>query len=331
MLKSKSALVPKNLDGQRFDLAAVHLFPEISRKKIKLIIDSGGAYINKKRIQIAKYSVKQNDKIEIFWDEVKLSPQENIIKNKKSSFQSFLTDKNLIFENEQFFIINKPPGIASQATLTSSTDTLFHMLKELNPKKFKLDEMFMVHRLDKDTSGIMIIARNKIVQKTFENLFREKKVNKKYDALCFNAPQKSSGLISFPISKDHSKPNFYFANTSSPRSGNNSKSKNRETKDAQTEYQLIQNFKNEASHILCLPKTGRTHQIRVHLATIGCPILGDKTYSQNIYGHRFAQIALRQMLHASSIEFQIENKNFQFSIPYPEDFEIVLKELSLRK
>ena len=186
--------------------------------------------------------------------------------------------------------------------------------------------MFMVHRLDKDTSGIMVIARNKIVQKKFEDLFREKKIAKTYDALCFNIPQKPAGLISFPIAKDNSKPNSYFAIMSSPR-GSTTGSRNKDAKEAQTEYKLIQNFKNEASHIQCHPKTGRTHQIRVHLGAIGCPILGDKTYSQNIYGHRFAQVALRQMLHASSIEFEFDNKKFQFSVPFPEDFTEALKKL----
>lgn len=318
MLKSLSALIPKHLHGERFDLAAVQLFPDISRKKIKLILDSGGAYVNKKRIQMAKYAVQQNDKIEIFWEEANTSSCENKIMNKKTSFQSFITDKNLIFENESFFIINKPAGIASQATLTSSTDTIFHMLSTLDAKKFNLAHMFMVHRLDKDTSGIMIIARNKNIQKKFEDLFREKKIIKTYDALCFYSPKKPSGNISFPIAKDNSRKNCYFAVT-------NINARMKDAKEAQTEYLCLKNYKNEASHIQCLPKTGRTHQIRVHMAAIGCPILGDKTYSQNIYGHRFTQLALRQMLHASTILFEIENKKYEFSVPFPDDFKHALK------
>lgn len=320
MLKSKSATIPKNLHSERFDLAAAQLFPDISRKKIKQIIDAGGAYVNKKRIQIAKYAVKQGDKIEIFWDEVKASLNENIVIHKKTPLPTFVTEKNIIFANEQFFIINKPPGIASQATLTSSKDTLFHMLATLDPKKFKLDEMFMVHRLDKDTSGLMIIARNKTIQKKFEDLFREKKVAKTYEALCFNTPQKQTGLISFPIAKDNSKPNCYFAVM-------NLKSKLKDAKEAQTEYKVIHNYKNEASYIQCYPRTGRTHQIRVHLAALGCPILGDKTYAQNIYGHRYAQVALRQMLHALTIEFQFSGENYKFTAPLPDDFINTVKEL----
>ncbi|MES2615376.1 MAG: RNA pseudouridine synthase, partial [Bdellovibrionota bacterium] len=224
----------------------------------------------------------------------------------------------LFFENENFFVINKPAGIASQATLTSSTDTIFHMLVALNSQKFRLSDMFMVHRLDKETSGIMLIARNKDAQKKFEDMFRDKKILKTYDALCFYSPQKNAGMITFPIAKDKSRQNCYYAQINS---------KTKDAKEAHTEYKVLHNYKSEASYIQCYPKTGRTHQIRVHLAAIGCPILGDKTYSQNIYGHRFTQIALRHMLHASKIQFEFEGKNYNFSAPFPEDFTQVLKNL----
>ena len=313
MLKSKSALVPSNLNGERFDTAAAQLFTEISRKKIKLIIDSGGAYLNKRRIQIAKYAVKSNDKIEIFWEESTPIQTENTVHNKKTSFHSQLTQEHVLYENENFFIVNKPAGMASQATLTSSTDTFFHFLSQFNPQKFELNKMYLVHRLDKDTSGLMIIARNKNAQKKFEDLFREKKVHKTYEALCFHVPQKKSGSILFPLAKDNSKPNCYIALRES-------KSKIKNAKEAHTDYKVLNNFKGEASLIQCSPKTGRTHQIRVHLAAIGSPILGDKTYSQNIYGHRFGQIALRQMLHASQVEFEFDGKKYEFTAPFPNDF-----------
>lgn len=315
MLKNLSATVPTSLSGQRFDLVAVQLFPELSRKKIKLIIDSGGAYVNKKRIQIAKYALKTNDTIELFWNGE--TPQK--IENK--NIKGILTEKNILFENDDFFVINKPAGIASQATLTSSTDTIIHMLCSMNAEKFKLDKMFLVHRLDKDTSGIMIIARNKNAQKIFEDLFRAKKVLKTYDALCFHSPKQNSGMLTFPIAKDKSRQNTYYAIT-------NLQSKKNDTKEAQTQYNVIKIFKQDASHIECQPKTGRTHQIRVHLAAMGCPLLGDKTYSQNIVGHQFLQIALRHMLHASKVEFEFKNKKFEFNCPFPDDFKDVLAKLT---
>lgn len=313
MVKSKSALVTKSLNGERFDLAAVALFPDISRKKIKLIIDSGGAYLNKKRIQMAKCPVKEKDKLEIFWEEVSAEISENAVKNKKASFQSLLSENDILFENDQFYVVNKPAGIPSQATLTSSQDSLFPMLVQLNPQKFKLNQLFLVHRLDKETSGVMLVARNTATQKKFEDMFREKKMQKVYDALCYFVPQKAKGQINFPLSKDKGKQNAYFAVT-------NPQSKIKDAKASLTEYELVEKFKNEASFIRCFPRTGRTHQIRVHLSAIGCPILGDKTYAQNIYGHRFAQIALRHMLHAAKIQFELDGKKYEFEAPWPQDF-----------
>jgi 23S rRNA pseudouridine1911/1915/1917 synthase len=320
MLKSKLASVPATLHGERFDIAAAQLFSEISRKKIKQIIDNGGAYLNKKRIQIAKIPVKQNDKIEIFWDEAAPEKTEHHVHNKKSSLNTTLSMENVLFEHRDFFVINKPAGMASQSTLTSSKDTLFHFLNQLNPQKFVLSQMFLVHRLDKDTSGVMLIARNKKSQVLFEDLFREKEIKKEYDAFVFHVPSQPSGKIDFPIIKDHSKPNAYVALSKG-------KTHNKNAKEALTQYEVVKNFKGEVSWIKCLPKTGRTHQIRVHLAALGCPILGDKTYSQNIVGHRFGQLALRQMLHASQVEFEFGGEKFHFEAPFPEDFVRVKKNL----
>lgn len=322
MLKSKSAKITGQYNGERFDIAAAALFEDLSRKKIKAIIDSGGAYINKKRIIVAKTSVKSGDKIEIFWEE-KQSDNKNtgacdqyLLKN---TIGTFLDKKTLIFENDDFFIINKPAGIASQATLSSSKDNILHVLSNYDPNKFDINKMFLVHRLDKDTSGLMIISKNKEVQNKFEDLFRDKKIKKSYDALCFYVPKKLEGEILFPIAKDNSRKNCYFAVT-------NPNSKTRDAKSAETSYLVRKTYKNgEASLITCMPKTGRTHQIRVHLSAIGCPLLGDKTYSQNIYGHRYSQIALRHMLHASNLSFEMNGENFEFIAPLPEDFQRIIK------
>jgi 23S rRNA pseudouridine1911/1915/1917 synthase len=323
MLKSKSAKVSEQYNGQRFDLAAVALFEELSRKKIKAIMDSGGAYLNKKRISVAKTIVKTGDKIEVFWEERSEVNQNSNTANqyhlKNNTIGTFIDNDTLIFENEDFFVINKPAGIASQATLASSKDTIFHALASFDSNKYNINKMFLVHRLDKDTSGLMLIAKNKIIQKLFEDLFRDKKIKKTYSALCFYKPKKLEGEILFPIAKDNSRKNCYFAIT-------NSNSKIRDAKSAETSYLVKKIYKNdEASLIECFPKTGRTHQIRVHLSAIGCPLFGDKTYSQNIYGHRHAQVALRHMLHASSLSFEINNENFEFTSTLPEDFQRIIK------
>ncbi|BBH51685.1 RluA family pseudouridine synthase [Fluviispira sanaruensis] len=321
MLKSKSAKITDLYIGERFDVAAAALFQELSRKKIKSIIDAGGAYINKKRISIAKTQLKSGDKIELFWEEIQ-KKQENSTEKEysiKNTLGTSITQKTFIFENENFFVIDKPAGIASQSTLSSSKDTIFYALNAYDAKKYKIENMFLVHRLDKDTSGLMIIAKNKDAQKKFEDLFKEKNIEKTYDALVFFTPKKVDGKINFPIAKDSSRKNCYFAVT-------NPNSKIKDIKQAETFYNVEKVFgKNEVSLIQCKPKTGRTHQIRVHLSALGCPLLGDKTYSQNIHGHRYLQLALRHMLHASHLKFTLDGENFEFNATIPDDFRRIIK------
>jgi len=317
MLKSKKSLVTSEYNSQRFDTVAAELFEDMSRKKIKAIIDAGGAYINKRRVIIAKTLVKTGDKIEIFWEEnaQNLSnPSSHSVTSVNKTLGTYISKETCIFENEDFFIINKPAGISSQATLTSDKDSIIFALNKFDENKFNLKKMFLVHRLDKETSGLMIIAKNQNYQNIFENLFRDKKINKTYDAICYFTPKNMEGEINFPIAKDNARKNCYFAVT-------NIKSKIKDQKQSSTYYKVTKVFKNnEASLIRCNPKTGRTHQIRVHLSAIGCPLLGDKTYSQNIYGHRFSQIAIRHMLHASELEFEVNGKIFHFTSKLPEDF-----------
>ncbi len=324
MLKSVNAKVSELLNGERFDIAAAQLFPHLSRKKIKIIIDSGGAYLNKKRIKIAKTEVNYTDKIELFWEEITPNKEQNVAVKQlkiKNNINISLSSQNIIFENEQFFIINKLAGIAFQSTFVSSTDMIFHLLNKMDPEKFNLKKMFLGHRLDKDTSGLMIIAKNSLVQKKFEDLFREKLVEKHYYAICFNIPKQSAGDISFPIAKDNSRKNCYFAIT-------NPNSKNKNGKEALTKYTVVKYFKeSNAALISCFPKTGRTHQIRVHLSALGCPLFGDKTYAQNIYGHKFYQLALRHMLHASYLKFQLDEQSYEFNSDLPEDFQHIIKTL----
>lgn len=315
MVQSKVATVLKIIGENRFDTVAANLFQDISRKKIKSIIDKGGAYLNKKRIMIAKTKVKIGDKIELFWEENKSSDGRPV----PLKIQNKLNSESVVFENEIFLVIDKPAGIPSQSTLTSSQDTILHALESLDKNKYKASQLYLVHRLDKDTSGLMIIAKDKNTQKKFEALFKERKIIKKYGALALNSPKNMNGIIDFPIAKDQSRKNCYFAVM-------NKKGKMRDAKESFTEYKVLNIYgKKEISYIECIPKTGRTHQIRVHLAALGCPLLGDKTYSQNIYGHRFFQIALRHMLHAKQLEFELDGKKFDFQSSLPEDFVRIIK------
>lgn len=299
MLKSKKSVVNKYNHNARFDVACTKLFSELSRKKIKTIIDNGGAYLNKKRISVAKFLVSANDVIELFWDDEQKQSQ-------------LLQKENIIFENDDFIILNKPAGIPVQATLNTDKNTILYALNKYNPKKYLLEKMFLVHRLDKETSGLFIIAKNTEAQKAFEHLFKEHKIEKTYKALCYYAPKQKEGVIKFPIIKDTSRKNAYFAVT------NNKIYPQQKT--AETAYKVEKILAHGTALITCFPKTGRTHQVRVHLLAINCPIIGDKTYAQNVYGHPYARTALRQLLHASQLKFSFKGKDYMFECPLPDEF-----------
>jgi 23S rRNA pseudouridine1911/1915/1917 synthase len=188
-----------------------------------------------------------------------------------------------------------------------------------------------VHRLDQDTSGLMIVARNKEAGLAFENLFKERKIHKIYRALCFGKPKEPSGTINFAIGKDAKHPNKYRAifqniDKNTPRKPPQNK-KNTPEKSAVTNYVLLHAWNRGVCEIQCSPLTGRTHQVRVHLSAIGCPLLGDKTYAHNLPGHGAYKMALRHMLHAWKLEFKYKGQNYAYEAPLAKDYQDVLNTL----
>lgn len=318
MLAQIKAQVPAALNGERFDVAAAAMFTSLSRKKIKLIIDRGGAYLNKKRVTIAKRTVATGDVVELFWDEARPLTS-NEVQN---------IPVKIIANNEDFVVINKPAGLPSQATLTSSEETVLHALKVQYPEQFSNQELLLVHRLDKETSGVMLIAKNKNAQKTLESLFSERKVKKVYHALSFGIPRLLQGVLSWPIRRDASRPNTYMA-VMNASAGRTASSRGSEIKSAVTGYLVLKTFpKLQCSYFECRPETGRTHQIRVHLQALGTPLLGDKTYANNVIGHPCGQLAARHMLHAFSLSWTTpEGQTFAFEAPFPDDFRACLNRL----
>jgi len=309
MLNSRKIIVKKNCNNKRLDIVCTEVFSSLSRKKIKSIIDNGGVYLNKKRVKIAKYLVFTGNEIEIYWDDSQ---------PKKPK----LSQANIVFENELFIIINKPAGIAVQGTLESDKNTLIHSLNKFDAQKYPLQNLFLVHRLDKDTSGLMILAKTPDTQKGFEGLFRNHKIEKTYKALCYFTPKEKQGIIKYPIAKDPSRKNTYFAIMTNKKTYPHQKS-------AETEYFVENTYKHKVALIVCKPKTGRTHQIRVHLQAIGCPIVGDKTYAQNVYGHPCSRSAVRHLLHATELSFEFDNKLYSFKSELPEEFQSVFERSSI--
>ncbi len=293
--KATIYIVDSLYNNYRIDLF-LSLFMNISRNESLSLLHERRVLIN--GIDQIKKSKKifSNDKIEI------LIENNNIIKKENE-----LISISIIFINDDFLIINKPPFISCHKTNKKDTKyTIADFAKYYWTDSNLEDERFgIVHRLDKETSGILIIARTTEIKNTFISLFKEKKIQKKYIAFIEKGLQKREGIIKYNIMRD---PLCPVKMTFSIGQG----------KIAETKYNIIEE-KKEFTIIECFPKTGRTHQIRVHFQSIGFPIIGDKTYGKE------SNHINRQALHASEISFILKETKYVFQATIPEDMEILIK------
>ncbi len=223
----------------------------------------------------------------------------------------------VLFETKDFIAINKPAGIESQITPHRKSNTVANWLIAMYPNIGKVGENSsrpgIVHRLDRDTSGVLVIARNNRSFLALKRAFKERLVKKRYLAVVAGIPQAQEGLIETPLARSSRGDRQSIATSGRRIKGT--------IRSAETKYLVKETFQRSRVSLIELePKTGRTHQIRVHLASIGHPVLGDR-----LYGKRELQNALehpsRHLLHASTIEFPLFGKSYVFNAPLPMDFE----------
>ena len=254
--------------------------------------------VNKKRTK-SSYRLQTGDLIEIY-DISKLKP---VDKKKKIKYlpkkkEIGFYDDYIIEDNENFIVLNKPIGIPVQSG-TKSFKNLIDILK--NSKYFEKSKPFIVHRLDKETSGVLIIAKNRKFAQLFTSLFRIRKIHKTYLAIVYGKVNKSIKMM-----KDNL---IYYENNK------------KISQKAVSNLKIIKS--NEAYSFLELnPITGRKHQLRKQLLKIGCPIVGDDKYFLNDR----KRIKIKNlMLHAYKIKFMINNIQYNFKAKYNKLFEDFLK------
>ena len=254
--------------------------------------------VNKKRTK-SSYRLQTGDLIEIY-DISKLKP---VDKKKKIKYlpkkkEIGFYDDYIIEDNENFIVLNKPIGIPVQSG-TKSFKNLIDILK--NSKYFENSKPFIVHRLDKETSGVLIIAKNRKFAQLFTSLFRIRKIHKTYLAIVYGKVNKSIKMM-----KDNL---IYYENNK------------KISQKAVSNLKIIKS--NEAYSFLELnPITGRKHQLRKQLLKIGCPIVGDDKYFLNDR----KRIKIKNlMLHAHKIKFMINNIQYNFKAKYNSVFEDFLK------
>jgi len=223
----------------------------------------------------------------------------------------------IIYEDQDILIINKPARLLVHPTTKGEKNTLVDWLIKKYPQIKNVGENKqrpgIIHRLDKDTSGLLIIAKNQKTYLFFKDQFKNHKIEKKYIALVFGKLKEKKGIITKSISRSRKKGRIQ---TTAPIG---------KRKEAITRYKVLKEYL-DYSLLEIRPKTGRTHQIRVHLTSIGHPIAGDKQYK---FKRQLSPKDLnRQFLHANYLKFSMPNKEIkEFSLFLPEELIKVLKKI----
>ena len=293
--------VPKNLADQRLDIVASELFENFSRSQIKKWIANGFILVNGD-LSKPKDKVQENDEIEI-----------NPIEEKKVSWGEEDIDFDVIDENNNFIIINKKPGLVMHPGAGCYSGTLANGLIYKYPELTNLPRSGIVHRLDKDTSGVVLVAKNEKFRNYFIQQMQERNIKKEYVAVVVG-----STLGSFSIEDPIGRDKFNRTKMSIRLDG----------KEAKTFVKLKEKINNYSILDISI-ETGRTHQIRVHLSSKKLPIIGDKIYdpAKSISkgsSKELIQIIRsfpRQALHARLLSFECPetHKQISFEAPIPQD------------
>lgn len=225
---------------------------------------------------------------------------------------------NVIYEDEDLILVNKPQGMVVHPAPGNPSGTLvnallYHCKNSLSGINGKL-RPGIVHRIDKDTSGLIIIAKNDNSHNALAEMFKDHTFRRQYHAILYGAPKDDEGVVSLAIGRsknDRKKMAFYPIGTPN-------------AKDAVTRYKVLERFSGY-SYVELTLETGRTHQIRVHMLSLGCPVLGDPVYAPG--RKNFGLIG--QCLHAKNIGFKhpTNGKEMFFDSPLPDYFEKTLQTL----
>ena len=303
--------------------------PQISRSRFKALITSGRVTVNARTILEPKHRVKPDDRIDVAVPEPE--PAEPAGED---------IPLNIVFEDDQVLVIDKPAGLVVHPAAGNRTGTLVNAI--INHCGASLSGIGgvrrpgIVHRLDKDTSGLMVIAKTDAAHAHLSAQFashgRDGRLERTYQALVWGALPKRRGTVDAAIARHPTNRQKMAVSVAAS------------ARRAVTHYQVLETFpRNGAtvrvSHIECRLETGRTHQIRVHMAHSGCPLLGDKAYGSGFKASqatlpdaaRAALIALnRQALHATSLGFEhpVSKEKLVFDSQAPKEFQSIINGLN---
>lgn len=268
----------------RLDVYCAEFWPEQSRSTWQKLIKAGHVNVNGEVIDSPKFELDEDDYVQV-------------VQPKEPDF----SDDTLpvLYEDDNVIVINKPLGVLTHAK-GALTDE-FSVAEFFRPKTTfgaETNRPGIVHRLDRDTSGVMIGARNPETARLLAKQFQDRKAKKTYMAVLDGTLKEPEALIDLPIGRNPKKPSQFKVDPNG--------------KSAETKYEVIRTD-GKKTLVKLMPRTGRTHQLRVHMAYLGAPILGDKVYGRE---------SDRLYLHAKSLEITIlDGKRMTFEAPVPPEFE----------
>ena len=297
--------------SKRIDVFLANRDPTFSRSALQRLIGEGRILINGQTIRPSQ-KIKPGDRIRL---EVP-RPEPLDLKPEAIPF-------DILHEDAELLVLHKPAGLVVHPAPGNWSGTLVNALLHhfatsgVTPSHIGGKERpGLVHRLDKETSGVMVIAKTDQAHRALAAQFKLHTITRVYEALVWGVPKKGRGLIDLAIGRDSKDRKKFSSRTTSP-------------KESVTEYVVTRRYGKVAAHVLLYPQTGRTHQLRVHLTSLGHPILGDRTYGGNKVMVLGDIEIPRVMLHARTLGFTHPTSaaREEFMRPFPADMERVIHAL----
>ena len=297
--------VKREDDGMRLNRWFLKYYPSLSIGRLNKLLRTKQIKVDGKKAEV-NFKLEAGQELRLPpLDEQKKEVQRDVISKKDAEFIISM----VIYKDDNVLVLNKPSGIAVQG----GTNTSFHIDGLLDALMFEKEERpKLVHRIDKDTSGLLVLARNREYAETLTRAFQTHDIKKTYLALVYGVPKKESGEIDAPLEKVGERTHVL-----------------EDGKKAVTLYKVLDSVGDKFALVEASPLTGRTHQIRAHMECIGTPIVGDDKY---FIGERkkLSAFADKLYLHAYKIDLScIYNKKLEIKAPLPVHFVQSMKNIGI--
>jgi 23S rRNA pseudouridine1911/1915/1917 synthase len=311
VVRNSELLVTLGETPKRLDVFLASREPELSRAGLQRLIHEGHIRVNGASVKTS-YKIRPGDRIML-----------SIPRPEPLELKPEAIPLDVLYEDAALLVLNKPVGLVVHPAPGHWSGTLVNaLLHHLHTPEGSLSTIGgkerpgLVHRLDKDTSGVMVIAKTDQAHRGLAAQFKQHTITRVYEALVWGTVKKPEGIIELAIGRDIKERKKFSSRTARPRAST-------------TVYRVRRRFGKLATHIELAPRTGRTHQIRVHLADLGHPLLGDETYGGRKVKAAGGVAVDRVMLHAKTLGFVHPSTGLplEFSTPCPPDMDAMQRVL----